>query len=426
MSNIGHPSTQAAAGSDREVGVARSSQTEGSLRIVHVTNYQVPGYGYEEIQLSREQHRMGHDVTIIASNLLHPPGIYSVLRRRFPTRRVDPRSESVDGVTIKRLASREFARRAWIHGFERCMSDIQPDVVHVHNLLQFHLPRLAFMRARKRLTAAIVVDDHMHETFVRRSLLGRAFYATYRAAVQPVLGQYVDRYTAIAEDTREYLRHRCGVRSPIDVVPLGVATTVFMRDGAARGRVRAALGIGATHLLLLYTGKVIPQKGLDVLVDAAAALITDGTLSVVVAIGDADEAYARQLGETARRTRVPLHLVPSMENDRLPEWYSAADIAVWPRQESMAVFEAMASELPVVVSSRSGLAPIVAPLYGVTFDEDRPGALAESLRHLTSVNERRRLGEAARKLAESSLSWTRSAELYVSIYREAIAARLSR
>ena len=68
----------------------------GRLRIAHVTNYLVPDYGYEEIQLARAQVRMGHDAIIIASNYLYPTGLYSVLRRRFESRRVEPREEFVE------------------------------------------------------------------------------------------------------------------------------------------------------------------------------------------------------------------------------------------------------------------------------------------------------------------------------------------
>lgn len=394
------------------------------LRIAHITNYQVPGYGYDEIQLGREQARMGHTVTIITSNYLHPDGLYEVLRRRFPTRQVQPREEVVDGVRIQRLASREVARRVWIRGLGRAVLKFDPDVVHIHNLLQFHPARMALLRATGRYRGAIVVDDHMHAGFMRRSALGRLFYVAYRNLGQPILVRRLDRFCAIADDTREYMRRECGVRAHIDVVPLGVDTQAFAPDPQARREAREGLGIAPSALVLLYTGKVIPEKGVHLLVEAAAQLKAGGVEVSVVVVGDADEAYERQLkAASLEPAHVDLHLVPSVEQDRLPRWYQAADVGVWPRQESKAVFEAMATALPVVVSASSGLAHLVSPRRGLVYGPEQAGALASCLRQLASEETRKRMGEAGLQYARSELSWTRSAESYVAIYREAIAGR---
>jgi glycosyltransferase involved in cell wall biosynthesis len=405
-----------------------ASASADRLTIAHVTNYQVPGYGYDEIQLSREQSRMGHDVTIITSNYLHPAGLYSVLSRRFPSRQVEPRQEFVDGVRIKRLPSHEVARRVWIHGLEASLCDLKPDVVHCHNLLQFHPARVALLRARGQYRGAIVVDDHMHLGFMRRSVAGRLFYAAYRTLGQPILARSIDRFSAIADDTRDYLQTKCGVKERVDVVPLGVDIKAFAPNVEMRERMRSSLGLPASKLVLLYTGKVIPEKGIHLLVEAAAALRAEGTDVSVLVVGDADDVYKRLLESLAsvRAANIDLRFVPSVDQDHLPEWYSVADVAVWPRQESIGVFQAMAAGLPVVVSSMSGLAPIVAPGRGLTYGPEEAPALAACLRVLAQEQVRRGLGQAGREYAETELSWERSADRYLAIYREAIAARASR
>jgi glycosyltransferase involved in cell wall biosynthesis len=408
-------------------GVYHAPSSNDRLRIAHVTNYQVPGYGYDEIQLSREQSRMGHDVAIVTSNYLHPAGLYSVLSQRFPSRQVAPGQEFVDGVRIMRLHSREFARRVWIDGLARALLNLKPDVVHCHNLLQFHPARVALLRAQGRYRGAIVVDDHMHFGFMRRSRVGRLFYAAYRTLGQPILARNVDRFCAIAEDTRDYLQTECGVKERIDVVPLGVDVKAFVPDSTMRERTRNRLGLTATKLVFLYTGKVIQEKGVHLLVEAAAQLRAEGMDVCVLVVGDADDIYRRRLESLASRpgAHVDLSVFPSVDQDHLPEWYSAADVGVWPRQESMGVFQAMASGLSVVVSSTSGLARIVASGHGLTYEPEEAPALAACLRRFANQELRVRLGEAGRTFAETELSWEHSAERYVEIYREAIALRAS-
>jgi len=410
--------------STQDTGYGGPSAESGpaSLKIVHITNYQVPAYGYDEIQLSREQTEMGHDVTIITSNFLHPKGMYSVLQQRLPQRRVKPRNEDVDGVRIRRLPGREVARRVWITGLERALIELDPDVIHSHNLLQFHSARVAMLRATGRCRAAVVIDDHMHMGFVRRSILGKVFYRTYRAVGQPLIARYVDRFCAIAQDTSEYLRKECAVKGEIDIVPLGVTRAALNPNPDARRQMRERLGMTTSDLVAIYAGKVIPAKGIDLLIEATARLRGEGMRIAVIVVGDADDAYARLLSTLATELGQPdFHLMPGVDHDYMPELYAAADIGVWPRQESMAVFEAMAAGIPVVVSSSSGLAPVVAPDRGLTFSAGDVGSLATCLSRLTNADLRKDLGEAGQHYAQQELTWRRSAERYVTIYREAIA-----
>jgi len=399
---------------------------DGHLRIAHVTNYQVPGYGYEEMQLALEQTSMGHEVVIIASNYLHPLGLYTVLRKRFPSRQVSPREEVHDGVRVLRLRAHEIGRRAWIHGLESAIKSFDPDVVHVHNLLQFHAPRLALLRLRHQSRAAIVVDDHMHLGFMRGSLLGRVFYFVYRTIAQPILSHYVDRYCAIATDTADYLREQCGVRAPITVVPLGVPVNLFRSDPGKRAQARHRLDFADSDLVLIYTGKVIPEKGVHLLVEAVSQLADVSAKPVVLAVGDAAEGYATELVARAGSVGVDLRLYPSVPYSDLPDWYACADIGVWPRQESMAIFEAMSMSLPVVISARSGLVASVEPGTATTYAPETPAGLAQALRQLLDPESRKRLGIQARQFIEAGLSWHRSAELYLDVYREAIAERATR
>jgi glycosyltransferase involved in cell wall biosynthesis len=103
----------------------------------------------------------------------------------------------------------------------------------------------------------------------------------------------------------------------------------------------------------------------------------------------------------------------------LPGVYAAADIAVWPRQESMAIFEAMATALPVVVSSRSGYRSLVEEIVGLTFDHDDMDSLADVLKTLFEADLRRRFGAAGRELVVRDYSWRRSAERYLETYTDA-------
>ncbi len=394
------------------------------MTIVHVTNYQVPGYGYEEIMLARAQARLSHNAIIVASNYLHPRGFYAVLRERFPRRRVEPSEEIVEGVRIIRLRGVEIGQRVWLRGLERQIRALKPDVVHCHNVMQFHPLRLALLKARRQSSFALIVDDHMHFSVMRRGLLGRAAYALFRTLVRPFLGKEVDRYCAIGADTRDYLMSVCGIQPPIDVRPLGVDTDVFKNSADRRARARGDFGVADGETVFVYTGKIIPAKGIHVLTKATLTMLERGARVRLIVVGDADPEYLQSLKADVGQMGRSEHFVflPSRSQTDLPDTYAAADVAVWPRQESMAVYEALSMGLPVILSDASGF---VSMLNGVvrTFPFDESTSLADVMQELISTRVREPLGKAARKLAEQKFSWNRAAERYMETYGEAMRRR---
>jgi glycosyltransferase involved in cell wall biosynthesis len=395
------------------------------MRIVHVTNYQVPGYGYEEIMLARAQRRLNHEPIILTSNYLHPRGAYAVLRDRFPRRRVEPSDELVDGVRVIRLPGLEIGQRVWIRGLERQIRRLDPDVVHCHNLMQFHPMRMAWLKARSRVRFGLVVDDHMHFGFMRRSPLGKAAYLVFRRLVQPLLAREVDRYCAIGDDTKSYLETACGVRSRVDVRPLGVDMDAFTNSAERRVQARRSLGLQDGETVYVYTGKLIPAKGIHLLIQAALRLIEQGQRVRVLAVGDADHHYLDGLKrETEKGGReADFTFLPSRLQSDLPDVYAAADVAVWPRQESMAIYEALSMELPVIVSDQCGYLSMLGGLVR-TYRHDDVASLAGAMRDLVDVPARRQLAGMARQVADQEFSWTRSAQRYLDTYNEAL-GRLS-
>lgn len=392
------------------------------MRIVHVTSYQIPGFGYEEIYLAREQKALGHEATIVTSNYLHPAGPYAVLSRRFPQRKIAPCEDDSEGVRVIRLASREIGGRVWLGGLERCIAQIQPDVVHCHNVLQFHPVRLALMKAIGRQPFALVVDEHMQTSIMRRSVGGKLFYRVYGTVAQPVIGRYVAHYSAKNDDAKRYLETACRIRGPIEVMTLGVDTVRFVASNGRRQEWRSLVGIPKDALLYVYAGKLIPEKGPHLLVGAAIKLLQAGTAIHVAFVGDAESTYLDTM--RARVTRAGLeshfHFQPSVPHSELPPVYAAADVGVWPRQESMAMFEALSAGVPVIINSSSGYAPIVERGAGLMFDPDDDSSLAQSMLALTESSKRERMGAIGRDIVRRSYSWRQCAERYLDVYERTL------
>jgi glycosyltransferase involved in cell wall biosynthesis len=117
---------------------------------------------------------------------------------------------------------------------------------------------------------------------------------------------------------------------------------------ARRSELRAALGLGDADVTLLSVARLAPEKGLDVLLRAAAST---AVRPVIVGSGPG-RAYLESIGRDAIFTG-------ELPADRVAEAYVAADVfALLSAHEpwGVVVNEAAASGLPLVLSDRVGAA----------------------------------------------------------------------
>ena len=144
----------------------------------------------------------------------------------------------------------------------------------------------------------------------------------------------------------------------IKVIPAGVNLDTFkpVNQSIARQRV----GIHEKQVIL-YVGRIEPLKGIDVLLEAAALLDRSDDIRVLIVGGspgnDAElgrlKALTTELGIESMVT-----FTGAIKQNKLPDYYSAADVFVLPSHSEsfgLAALEAMACGAPVVVSRVGGL-----------------------------------------------------------------------
>jgi glycosyltransferase involved in cell wall biosynthesis len=202
-------------------------------------------------------------------------------------------------------------------------------------------------------------------------------------------------------------------------IPNGVDTSRFAPAGAAeRARLRGAAGVPA-GALAIYAGRLAPEKGADVLLEAWAALAPE-TPATLCLVGDgperaALEARARALGIDGRVR------FAGARADVAP-WLRAADLFVLPSRTeglSVALLEAMACGLPVVATDVGATREAAGPDGAVVVPPGRPDALAAALATvLRDAGRARALGAAARARAVAGFGIEAVAARHLDLYRE--------
>lgn len=270
--------------------------------------------------------------------------------------------------------------------------DLRPfDVVEAANIPYAHLPVLA---SRCRLQRKpLVVTWHEYWGRYWREYLGArgSVYAGIERLTVPLgtLALAVSHLTASRVEAR---RHE-----EVRVIPNGIPA----------GRIReAALGAEDSGPPLVYAGRLLREKRVDLLLEAVARLARSrpGPLLSVIGDGPDRERLTGLVERLGLQTAVTFHgHLPT--NADVWRVLGASRIAVQPSsREGFGLFplEAMAAGLPVVYceSSESALGELVEPGVHGACTQPQPDALAMALeRLLADPGEVRRLADEARRHA---------------------------
>jgi len=277
----------------------------------------------------------------------------------------------------------------------RLMRRLRPSIVHTHTSKAGVLGRVAARLAR---VPVVVHTPHGHVFDGYFGRVGSALVVACERAVAPL----ADALVELTERSRyEHLARGIGKADRFYVVPSGVDSSRFNPDIYPVAAARQGLKLPAEAFVVGCFARLVPVKGVDVLLEAAGRLRQGGNVTLLL-VGDGPlraelTARAGSLGVDARFLGL---------REDVPELMAACDVVAVPsRNEGMgrAAVEAALMGLPVVASRVSGLSEVVED--GVTgllvAPEDADGLARGLERLMLDGGKRRRLGEAARGRALS-------------------------
>lgn len=221
---------------------------------------------------------------------------------------------------------------------------------------------------------------------------------------------------------------RLGIRARAVVIPLGVEEQGLDRPPGREWLARRAPDL-AGRPVVLFLSRLDPKKGLDILLRALASLRAEGLRFALVVAGSGAAEVEAQARQEARRLGLEADVVWAglVEGEDKAALMAGADLFVLPSASEnfgLAVVEAMAAGLPVVISDQVAIHGEVASAGAglVVPGEVEPlaGAIARLLREPAA---RRQAGQAGRRLVRQRFSVETMTARLVELYREVLAER---
>ena len=383
------------------------------MRIAHVAlRFDAPG-GVETnvLEVTRRLHTSGEDVTVYASDLVDEstwlrrtdfrPIVDGVPVRRFPVRK-----RLIPGLTMPMMV-----------GLIDALSDSASDVIHAHSHRYGHILEAAAVAERRGVP--LVVSTHYHpadrgEPAFKRAMLRLqdvGFGATaYR----------VDRALVVETEVEARLVREFAPADRIRVIPPGIDLAAWREPS------QDTPPPGLPPEYFVFFGRMAPNKGLPVLVEAVARL-EPRLRRPIVFIGP-DWGMRARLEELARRLGVAdllvfLGWVDERSTSRAVVRGAAALVlpSEW-EAFGLVLLESMAAGTPIVATSVGGVPEVL--------DQGRAGRLVPygSVGDLTAalsavLDDRAGTRDRVRHATErvQGYDWSVAAQRHLDLYREVAA-----
>jgi glycosyltransferase involved in cell wall biosynthesis len=197
----------------------------------------------------------------------------------------------------------------------------------------------------------LIVDDHIAPNLINSSVWAKMFYFLYRIFVAKFLSNQTDIFIPVTESVKNVMTQVYGLSGTFRVIEHGADQKIFYPSKQLRQNFRFKHKIDAKEFVLAYTGKIMEEKKVHLLIEAFFELRRTYLDIKLFIVGFSDPHYIERL-----RNRCSVYQIDSsvifadpVENSALGEVYNGVDLVVWPEGVTMSSLEAAMCGVPSVM-----------------------------------------------------------------------------
>lgn len=290
----------------------------------------------------------------------------------------------------------------------------------------YYLSGLIGLDIKKKLKIPLIIT--FHTLALMKNLVARSEEEkedTQRIKAEMLLMQKADKVIATSNVDKEYIHtlYNCPWKKIFVLIP-GVDLNLF--KPIEKNKAKKIIHADLKHKLILFVGRIVPLKGIDVLCYALKILLEknpkcDICLWIVGADKKKRSKELKRLEEIKEILNLTTYVrfVGTKQQKKLPYYYSASEVVILPSQyESFGIIalEAMACGTPVITTDVTGISGIFDKKHeSLITSASNPILLATKIKNLL-VNEKRH-EKLSREVFEKvqDLSWKNVADNFTKI-----------
>jgi glycosyltransferase involved in cell wall biosynthesis len=295
------------------------------------------------------------------------------------------------------------------------------DIVHVHH--PFISGRLAIWYCKPRGIPIVFTNHTRYDLYAKAYIpllpngLGERFLKTYF----PGFCESVDKVVAPSLGLKNVLI-KVGVKSDIEVVPNGVDISPFHKRIEPIDR--HEFGFDDEHILLIYIGRLGPEKNLPFLIRAfnGAAQAYDNIRLLIVGDGPERDNLKDLVRLMPIKDRV--YFAGFVDYKKIPTYLAAADVFVTASVSEvhpLSVIEAMGAGLPVLGIESPGVADTVKDgVDGYIVKEKDIAAFTAKMIRIASDTELRNQMSRNAKITSENYDYKKTTQQMYELYEHVI------
>jgi 1,2-diacylglycerol 3-alpha-glucosyltransferase len=295
------------------------------------------------------------------------------------------------------------------------------DLIHVHH--PFTSGALSISFCRPRGIPVVFTNHTRYDLYVQAYLSGVAdlVSGTFVQTYLPIFCRSCDLVISPSEGMRRVLV-RMGVEVPIEVIPNGVDLNPFRQPAAPQERAR--FGFRPDDVILIYTGRLGPEKNLQFLLRSFAGTAQAYEHVGLVLVGEGPERDNLQDQVLQRGLKDRVHFTGMVPYSEMPCYLAMADAFVTAsvtEVHPLSVIEAMAAGLPVLGIQSPGVGDTIedGKTGFLSPEEDLAAFTARMMRLVIDHENRKVMASRAREAAEN-YAVEKTVQLVLKRYKEVI------
>jgi len=291
------------------------------------------------------------------------------------------------------------------------------DVVHVHH--PFLSGRLALIYGTRK-NIPVVFTNHTRYDLYAQARLPFMPVEISQSLLQAYMPDFCSAVDLVISPSRgmERILRQYGIESPIEVVPNGANLKPFHK---AKPLSRAEFGFTREDVLLVYMGRVAPEKNIEFLLQAFAGVARTVPNVYLLILGGGQKEHEEKLrplpGELGIEDRV--RFMGMIPYDQLPSYLAMCDAFVTASVTEVhpySVIEAMATGLPIMGIDSPGVGDSIEDgVSGLLSTEDIASFTAKLTYLCLNKSLQKKMGAAALK-ASDEFSIERTTQIMLGHY----------
>jgi glycosyltransferase involved in cell wall biosynthesis len=408
------------------------------MRILYLSQYFPPEAGATQTrayEMARNWVRLGHRVTMLTEIPNHPAGIILPAYRGKLVERAD--LEGIDVIRVwvkasplKSLPNRmlfyiSFMVNAMLAGL--LLARGRYDLIYATSPPLFVGGAALGLSYLRRIPLAFEVRDLWPESAVALGEISSRRAIAWATRLEEACYLRARAIVVVTQGIQHRLTERGVPAEKVHLIPNGANVELFRFRSHGRERVRSELGLG-NKFLAIYAGIHGVAQGLETVVEAARQL-QDSLHIHFLLVGDGPtKAALTELAAQYSLTNATF--LPEQPRERIPDYLSAADVALIPLRDiplfqgarPSKMFDAWACERPLLLTIDGEARQIMEKAGGGVFAPPECAAeMAETVLDMASAPaEREAMGARGRAFTEAHFSRQALAEQLIILLKELI------